>query len=112
MVIPPIKIGGRRYAVSPMPVGDRAELLGRIDRDHSTLVMNPNVSPDNQAETLLHEILHGVYFAYGLKPGADEETVVTAFGTGLMAVFVDNPTLYKTLMDAALRGRPVVKEGR
>ena len=60
----------------------------------------------------MHEILHGVWYAYNLEDGLKEEAVVTALGTGLMAIFVDNPDLMKVLMDAALRGRPVLKEAK
>lgn len=107
-----IKIGARRYSLRAMPGEDRSEIHGKISLDRGLIMLDPAIPADNQAETLLHEILHGVWYAYNLEDGLKEEAVVTALGTGLMAVFVDNPDLMKVLMDAALRGRPVLKEAK
>ena len=107
-----IKIGARRYSLRAMPKEDRSEIHGKISLDRGLIMLDPAIPADNQAETLMHEILHGVWYAYNLEDGLKEEAVVTALGTGLMAVFVDNPDLMKVLMDAALRGRPVLKEAK
>ena len=107
-----IKIGARRYSLRAMPAEDRSEIHGRISLDRGLIMLDPTIPADNQAETLMHEILHGVWYAYNLEDGLKEEAVVTALGTGLMAVFVDNPDLMKVMMDAALRGRPVIKEAK
>lgn len=111
-MISTIKIGARRYSLRAMPAEDRSEIHGKISMDRGLIMLDPAIPADNQAETLLHEILHGVWYAYNLEDGLKEEAVVTALGTGLMAIFVDNPDLMKVLMDAALRGRPVLKEAK
>lgn len=48
----------------------------------------------NAVDTVLHEIGHAIFWAYGIKESDDEERVVSiAFGTGLSQVFRDNPWL-------------------
>ena len=42
--------------------------------------------------TLLHEILHGIIYQYGLDI-TEEEKVVTTLANGLTTVLVDNPWL-------------------
>ena len=42
--------------------------------------------------TLLHEILHGIIYQYGLDSN-EEEKIVTTLSNGLTTVFVDNPWL-------------------
>ena len=64
------------------------------------------------ANTVIHEILHGVAYQYGLvedfsiadktckiEDGSHEEKIVNAFSNGLMQVFVDNPWLLDWVQD-------------
>jgi hypothetical protein len=64
------------------------------------------------ANTLLHEILHGIAYQYGLcedfsisdktckvEEGSHEEKIVNAFSNGLMAVMVDNPWIMDWIQD-------------
>lgn len=44
-------------------------------------------------DTLFHEILHAMYYTYGIRSGDDEERTVAAISTGLVALFRDNPWL-------------------
>ena len=48
-------------------------------------------------DTLLHEILHGVWNEYNLQEGDDEERTVSTMATGLTQVFLDNPKIGKLL---------------
>lgn len=41
-------------------------------------------------DTLLHEIMHGLYFAAAMGGGETEERVVNALATGLTQVFREN----------------------
>jgi len=43
--------------------------------------------------TLLHEILHGIVYQYGLEVNSEEEKIVNTFANGLTTVLVDNPWL-------------------
>lgn len=59
-----------------------------------------------QANTLLHEILHCLFFVQGIKgfTAEQEEQVVNALANGLCAVLVDNPGLMKLIEDG-LKGK-------
>ena len=51
-------------------------------------------------DTLLHEINHAIYWAYGLEDDDKEERIVGTFGTAQMALFRDNPWLTKWIGEA------------
>ena len=43
--------------------------------------------------TLLHEVLHAIYWAYGIEDGDKEERVVNHFALALLTLHRDNPWL-------------------
>lgn len=45
--------------------------------------------------SFMHEILHGVYWAYGLEDDDREERTVNSLSSGLIQVFRDNPEVRK-----------------
>lgn len=64
------------------------------------------------ANTVVHEILHGIAYQYGLcedfsiadktckiQDGSHEEKIVNAFSNGLLQVIVDNPWLLDWIQD-------------
>ena len=69
--------------------GEFFQLAGKIGLKESTI---PSVHGVN---TLLHEILHGIVYQYGLVEtlGDREEQTVNTISNGLTAVLVDNPWL-------------------
>lgn len=48
-------------------------------------------------DTLLHEILHGIHYWYGVN-GTSEEDTVSKIGTGLTQVLTDNPKVARFLL--------------
>ena len=54
-------------------------------------------------ETLLHEILHGVWYQWALKDDDDEERCVTALAHGLAAALRDNPDVFAWIAAAVSR---------
>jgi hypothetical protein len=57
-------------------------------------------NPVHAADTVIHEVLHGLYGNAGLGPMCQEEQVVSALSTGLVQVFRDNPKLVAWLTKA------------
>lgn len=49
------------------------------------------------ADTILHEILHAIFYKMYVGKGDDEEAVVSKLATGLVTVMKDNPELFKAL---------------
>lgn len=50
-------------------------------------------SAEFAVDTVLHELTHAIYGCSGLKPGDDEERVVSVFATWLTMLLRDNPDL-------------------
>ena len=48
-------------------------------------------TPQVEADTFLHEVMHAIADAMSLSDGATEEEFVSRSATGLAAVFKDNP---------------------
>jgi len=51
-------------------------------------------------DTMLHEINHAIYWAYGIDDEDKEERIVSTFGTAQMTLFRDNPWLTKWIAEA------------
>jgi hypothetical protein len=112
-----IKVLGQRVAVDysnahliqSTDKGDNLPLYGSFDADYSTIMVAQHQGREMKRETILHETLHAVMSAMGMKDylgrcGAsrnkcDHEVVVEALGVGLLAVLRDNPTLVAYLTD-------------
>lgn len=98
-----IQIGYRIYRV------EVAHELG-IDDDcgshncvRGLLRLNPHLDAQETANTLLHEILHGVVRTQGIAlPTEEEERIVNTLSNGLAAVMVQNPGLMADI-EALLR---------
>lgn len=52
------------------------------------------------ADTLLHEVGHALYYAYGISDDDAEERVVNIMATGWVLIFKDNPWLLEWLKNA------------
>ena len=64
------------------------------------LVIRVDMSSRNniaKVDTLIHEINHAIYFAYGLQDKDKEERIVSTFATAWVQVFRDNPCLVEWL---------------
>lgn len=55
-------------------------------------------------DTVLHEILHAIYWAYQIKPEDGEERTVTVLATAWLQVYRDNPGLLLWLYDTIHQG--------
>lgn len=82
------------------PDGD-SSVFGEFSSKRLEITINSGDHPsdDHVADTLLHEILHGLFAYSGLELKA-EELICTYLGTGLMQVFRDNPKLVAWLTKA------------
>lgn len=61
--------------------------FGQIDYGTATIKLNKNVHPEIQAETLCHEILHGMLVHIGRDDLSDDEQLVTALGNAIYQSF-------------------------
>jgi hypothetical protein len=96
-----VRIFGRTYSIRyhrPSPLINNA--LGLSDTASQIIDIQDYQTPLEEADTVLHETLHGI--AASMRLGLDRETeekVVCAFATGLVGVFQDNPDFAKWLIE-------------
>jgi hypothetical protein len=57
-------------------------------------------SSQSLADTLIHEIGHAIFSAYGLQDGDGEERTISTLATGWTQVYRDNPWLLDWLKKA------------
>lgn len=76
---------------------ERAEAvsaLGQFSGTEQQFRFHPNPgSAVNAADTVLHEILHAIWWAYGLDQKDDEERIVRITATMMIQAYRDNPWL-------------------
>jgi Zn-dependent peptidase ImmA (M78 family) len=78
-----IDIGGHIYTVVPTELtheDSTRELYGRHEVKENVIYINKNIHESRQQETLIHEILHAIYFNCGLK---HDEQYIDAISNGL-----------------------------
>ena len=78
-----LEIGGHIYEVSEenlvSPDASR-ELYGRHEVKENVIYINKDIHESRQQETLIHEIIHAIYFNCGLK---HDEQYIDAISNGL-----------------------------
>lgn len=60
---------------------------------HGLLDLADDLNEKEGVYTVLHEVLHGIWYHRAMPPRPREERVVTELAWGLTAVFRDNPGL-------------------
>lgn len=96
-----IRVMGRTYAVvweNDSHLG--TDNLGRTYNSQCAITVKNDQHPIEEADTLLHEILHAIWYCMSIaEGGADEEAVVRRMSSGLIQVFMDNPQLLNYFAD-------------
>jgi len=105
-----IRIGHYRCALQPFSRGAAAELSRNGDYDASTkaIRIDASISAAHQGEILLHEMIHGLFDAYGWEEPLTEEQCCQKLGKALAATFQTNPWLHDVLRDALSGKKGVV----
>ena len=94
-----VRIMGRNYAVvfeTDSVLG--TENLGTCNTQRCLIAIREGQHPVEEADTLIHEIMHAVWYCMSISEGgAGEEAVVRRMASGFAAVLMDNPDLLKYL---------------
>lgn len=116
-----LKIGHRTFEVRRMSAKERqvsseeleiACLQGYCDKRGGKIrVWASDIPGCEQADTLLHEVLHAIWFTQELPGKTDEEDAVTKLTHGLCQLIRDNPEFLEVIK-AGLDGTPIFKGGR
>lgn len=67
-------------------------------------------SPQQQADTLIHELFHAIWATRHLPNEIKEEEAVHRMASGWATVMRDNPDLVWALMQALRSGKPIFEE--
>lgn len=100
-----VQVGPHRYRIRS--TGKATELalqglMGQTDSRSNEILVSPDQSDGQQADTLLHEILHAAYDQTSLRrlDAEAEEAVVSALTPILLGVLRNNPEIVKVLTGA------------
>jgi hypothetical protein len=74
---------------------DHTKLLGQIRYDDQVIDLEAKQGLDAKRVTLIHEILHGIFFNAGLRD--HDEQIIDIVATGLLDLLRQNPHLLAAL---------------
>ena len=103
-----IKIGYQDVAIEreTSTFSKQTDSYGEYDHRKNTITIQTQLSDLDEANTLLHEILHGIAYIHSLTVGGmpldkedKEEIVINQMTNGLMEVFRDNKWLLDFFKD-------------
>jgi hypothetical protein len=84
-----------------MSAADAEDDYGAYHDDLQKIRLSPSFpTTQMEAETLVHEMLHGAWEVAGLHDGDSEEKVVTALSKQLCSIIQANPQLIAWLQDS------------
>lgn len=92
-----VKIGGFDFAIVQWRAQDGRKSRRYGETDFHTLeirVDTENYPASQIAHTLLHEVMHAIFWVWPMETNDEEERVVQLASNGLFAVMRDNPGLF------------------
>jgi|TARA_R100000995_G_scaffold56814_1_gene28154 Zn-dependent peptidase ImmA (M78 family) len=90
-----LKIGGHLYKIVELPLkheDETKELYGRHMVKDNIILINKDIHQSRKQETLVHEVLHAIFYNYGLE---HKENLIDAISNGLFQLGVGD-YLWKT----------------
>ena len=99
-----IKIGYKNYKLEEwkQTVASANEAQGQFFSKEGIIGYTSDEEGVSHANTILHEILHGIIYQWNVDVGEKEEAIVNGLTNGLITVFVDNPDLMGYLKNKIL----------
>lgn len=96
-----IRVFGRTYTFNYESAGGLGQdRVGSCDNLHQIITIDAQQSLVEEADTVLHEVLHAITYTMKLGfPIDEEEKFVSALATGLVGVLQDNPEFAKWLIE-------------
>ena len=98
-----IKVDHRSIRVEGILQADH-DHRGMFNEPEGTIEVATDQPPAEQAETLIHELLHAIWSSRHMKARLTEESAVTQLASGLATVLRDNPLLPQLLLGALVNG--------
>lgn len=101
-----IKIGYRNYKIKNLDsiVSKCNEINGQFLASDGVIALSSEEDSISHTNTLIHEILHGIVYQWGIDiDEKEEEKICNTIANGLTTVLVDNPWLL-TYIQKNLKG--------
>jgi hypothetical protein len=94
-----VHIGAFKYKIVDLP--DGSDEYGECDdAAHELRLARSFASDAQEAETILHEIFHGIWNQGALEDGDKEERIVYVLSIGLAQAMKQNKTLFRAILKA------------
>ena len=95
-----IRVGPFDIALTQLEGKSRDNNMGEFCDTQLTISMREHYNnPQQEAETLLHELLHAIYEVMGVRSKDGEERIISQMSLGMASVIRDNPTLIDWLKE-------------
>jgi hypothetical protein len=83
------------------PMGSAsARRYGEFSSMEGVIRIDPQAGRIKTLDTVIHELLHAVYWSYNIAGSDDEERTVATMSTGLTQVLRDNPDLRRFIEES------------
>jgi len=91
-----VKIDYKEYKIVKKPEVIKLpnECYGKIDYDKETIEISQKYSQKQQNQTLLHELIHGIFEKLDMNNLREDEIVVNQLAVTLYEVILDNPHIF------------------
>ncbi len=93
-----VHVGGLTYSLEFPDELEGDNSMGRCDPRTQTIQILGTLPDDGRKQTVIHEILHAIWAAYGVQKGGEERMAYQLEGPLLMLIR-DNPKLVRWLAD-------------
>jgi hypothetical protein len=92
-----IKVGGTIYTVNEVKgLVSKVEMFGNVDFSDCVIQVDADISDERKEQTIIHELLHAIFFESGFGPEEQSEDLVTRASNVLHQVIVDNIDILAT----------------
>lgn len=91
-----------RADLNAVVVKEGESLVGHVDHDAQTITLHDELGRDALAETLWHEVLHGIFDQVGIATElgpADEEKMIRRLSPATLDTLRRNPKLVRFLLE-------------
>ena len=95
------KVGAYLYQLKLVPTDSLEDAVGEADTKAQTISIDEGLSIEARKATIVHELLHAIFDAYGIDNvvGELDEALVSMLELPLLQLIRDNPRLLAYLTD-------------
>lgn len=93
---PSVRVGAHDFTLLPLSIHEASgrRIWGRFEAAAQTIHLQQDMPTSAVAvDTILHEIGHAIWWAYGIQDDDKEERTVRTLATAWAQIFRDNPAL-------------------